>query len=142
MERLAMPQIEWDESFSVNHSEIDSQHKKWIDIHNRFCKILLEGDLDSQKKITTETLQSMVDFTRYHFKFEEEYLNSIGYPDIVKHARLHKDFDTLIYQYYREDLDGGFVLETELLKVIKNWLMNHILVEDKKYSQFASDHSQ
>ena len=128
-----MSQIKWDTSFSVNNSVIDSQHKKWIDIYNRMDKVLLEGDLDSEKDINAEAQQSMLDYSRYHFEFEEEYLYSIGYSDIVKHARLHKDFDNLIYQYYRQVCDGEIVLNTELLKVIKSWLLNHILVEDKKY---------
>ena len=135
-----MSQIKWDQSFSVNNTVIDNQHKKWIDIYNRMDRVLLEGDLDSQRDINAEALQAMLDYSRYHFEFEEEYLYSIGYSDIVKHARLHKDFDTLIYQYYRKVCDGDTVLNTELLKVIKSWLLNHILVEDKKYSQFANDH--
>jgi hemerythrin len=128
-----MSQIKWDESFSINNTIIDDQHKKWIDIYNRLDKVLLEGNLDSQRDIIADTIQAMLDYSRYHFEFEEEYLYSIGYFEIEKHAKLHKEFDTLIYQYYREICDGTLVLNTELLSVIKIWLLNHILVEDKKY---------
>jgi hemerythrin-like metal-binding protein len=83
-----------------------------------------------------------MDYSKYHFQFEEKYLRSIAYPDLVKHARLHKDFDFLVYQYYRDVCDGKIVLNTELIGVIKNWLLNHILVEDKKYSQHASADKQ
>ena len=98
----------------------------------------------------------MMDYAMYHFKFEEEYLYNMGYPGIVEHARTHKDFDTRIYQFFREFHDGNTVLNSEteqaplllretvlnseLLKMIKNWLLDHILVEDKKYSLFSSDH--
>ena len=130
-----MSLIEWDESFSANNTEIDSQHKKWINIYNRMCKTMLEGDLGSQKEI----LELMLNYTRYHFKFEEEYIDAIDFPGAVKHTRLHKDFDALIYQYYRDVRDGDLVLNSELLKVIRSWLLNHILVEDKEYSLFTND---
>jgi hemerythrin-like metal-binding protein len=135
-----MSQIKWDESFSVNNAEIDSQHKKWIDIFNRLDRIMLEGDYDSQKETKTEVLQSMLDYARYHFKFEEEHMRKMAYPGIVEHVRTHKNFDTRIYQSFRECRDGNIVLNTKLLNMIKNWLLDHILVEDKKYSQFTSDH--
>ena len=137
-----MSRIEWDESFSMNHTEIDTQHKKWIDIYNRMDAALLDGGPELQMTISTEVLQAMLDYSRYHFKFEEEYLHSIAYTDIVKHARRHKDFDTLIYQSYRAVCDGEAVLNTELLSMIKSWLLNHILVEDRKYSQFISNHKE
>jgi hemerythrin len=137
-----MSQIEWDQSFSVNNAEIDKQHKKWIDIYNRLNRAMLEGDPASEKEITTEVLHSMLDYARYHFKSEEEYMRNMNFPGIVEHVRLHKYFDTLIYQTFREDHDGNIVLNTELLKMIKNWLLDHIMVEDKKFSLFASDHKQ
>lgn len=134
-----MSQIEWDESFSIGHGEIDEQHKKWIDIYNRLDRILIEGDLESQGRITQETLEAMLDYTRFHFKFEEQYMRAIGYPGIAAHARVHKDFDNLVYKFYRDVLDGVTLLNTQLLKTIKSWLLNHILVEDMKYSRFAGE---
>ena len=132
-----MPQMEWSESFSVGHAEIDEQHKNWIKIYNRLTRVMDEGNPDAQKKITVEVLQSMLDYAKYHFKFEEDFMRSIGYPARASHARLHRECDALIYQAYMDILDGNAVLNEELLLMIKEWLQNHILVEDKKYGQFS-----
>ena len=43
----------------------------------------------------------MQDYANYHFKFEEDYMRAIDYPEQVKHRRLHKDFDNLIFNYKR-----------------------------------------
>lgn len=42
-----MSHIAWDESFCIDNAEIDEQHKKWFEIHNRLHTILLEGNVDS-----------------------------------------------------------------------------------------------
>ena len=134
-----MPRIEWDESFSVHHDEIDAQHRKWIEIYNRLDRVMEEGELNALKSITADTLQSMLEYARFHFKYEERYMQELGYPSIASHARVHKDFDNIIYQSYRDVLDGNIVLNTRLLKLVRSWLLNHILVEDKKYAQFAGE---
>lgn len=134
-----MSQIDWDESFSMNHAEIDEQHKKWIEIYNRLDRIMDKGDLEAIRDATADTLESMLDYARFHFKFEEKYMHDIGYPGIAAHARVHKDFDNLVYKSYRDVAEGTPVLNTRLLKTIKSWLLNHILVEDKKYCQFTAN---
>ena len=132
-----MPRIQWDESFSTNNPEIDEQHKKWIDMYNKLHDTLVHGNVEQLSRITLETLQAMLDYAQYHFSFEEEYMKSIDYPDIVKHKRLHKDFDTRIYELNREVREGRTVLNTEIIKIMSNWIVDHILNDDKKYSEFA-----
>ena len=132
-----MPRIHWDESFSTNNPEIDDQHKKWIGMYNKLHETLVRGSVKQLSQITIETLQEMLDYAQYHFSYEEEYMKSIDYPDIVKHKRLHKDFDTQIYELNREVREGRTVLNTELIKIMSNWIVDHILNDDKKYSEFA-----
>ena len=50
----------------------------------------------------------------------------------------HKDFDNLVYQQYRKVNERhGLVLNPEILAIIKEWLLNHILVEDIKYADYV-----
>lgn len=130
-----MSKIEWDASFSVNNVEIDNQHKEWINIYNKMHDSLTTADSAAYQKAATEVIQAMLEYSRKHFSFEEEYMRKIGYPDFVEHYRLHKDFDTLIYTYNRDIQEGRVVLNSQVLKVIENWLLDHILVEDKKYAE-------
>ena len=134
-----MPRIEWDESFSVRHAEIDAQHRNWIGIYNRLAEALDEGDAEAQKRITVETLQAMLDYAKHHFQFEEEYMRTIGYPARGSHTRLHRECDALIYEAYVSILEGNTVLNADLLKMLKQWLLNHILVEDRKYANYAGE---
>jgi len=136
-----MSRIEWNDTLSVQNAEIDEQHKKWISIHNRLHDSLINGTFNQIEKTGFETLQAMLENARYHFTFEEEYMKKIKYPGVVEHRRIHKDFDNQIYKYNREFLEGQIVLRTEIMKVLKNWLLEHILHEDQKYCRFLHDAS-
>lgn len=127
--------IEWDDSYSVNNDEIDKQHKEWIDIYNKMHDSMMsrESSIDQ----TTEILQAMSNYAQNHFNYEEEYMREINFPDIVEHRRSHKDFESLIYSYSRDIEAGKMVLNTKVIKLIRNWLMEHITVEDKKYAGYS-----
>lgn len=133
-----MAQIIWNESYSVNNADIDAQHKEWIAIYNRLDNILLTGSGDAVSQAATDALQAMQEYASYHFRQEEQYLREINYPDLVTHKRLHTDFDDQIYGYNRKIRSGEFVLNTEVISIIKTWLLNHILHEDQKYCAFVA----
>ena len=132
-----MPRIIWDDTFNVNVKEIDEQHKEWISIINELHDTLMGGkDLS---KITSKSLKAMADYGTFHFAFEEEYLKKIGYPDLVAHKREHEAFLTKTRQYVRDEEEGKLVLNTKVMQVLMDWLTNHILTSDKKYSALKDD---
>ncbi|MBU0682366.1 MAG: bacteriohemerythrin [Proteobacteria bacterium] len=132
-----MSYIEWDESYSVHNPEIDKQHKEWIAIYNNIHDVMIGTKSSSLNEITTNSLNEMYDYARKHFQFEENYMSQLNYPNLIEHRRIHRDFENLIYTYIREIKTGKTILNTSLIKVIRNWLVEHILTEDKKYTTFA-----
>lgn len=132
-----MNEIEWDESYSVKNQAIDDQHKAWIAIFNRLHNAILSDEKKGCETIGADALKAMLDYTEHHFTFEEEYLGKINYPELVAHRRLHRDFSSQIYQYNEEICQGVLILNTQIIKIIKNWLVDHIREEDKKYSVYA-----
>ena len=136
-----MPRIEWDNSFSVLNTEIDDQHKEWIRIFNKMHEILTGDNTEAKYTAAEDSIKAMLDYAREHFKFEEEYMRNIDYPELVQHHRKHKDFDTQVYELFRDIQNGGVVLNTEIISMVKGWLLNHILVEDKKYALFFENKS-
>ena len=132
-----MARIEWDDSYSTKNTEIDEQHQKWIEIYNELHETLMKGDIKNLLEVTISTLKAMEDYAHYHFTFEEEFMKSIGYPNIVEHKRLHKDFASQIYELNRDIREGRAVLNTQLIKLMRNWIVDHILHNDKQYAEFA-----
>jgi len=134
-----MNQITWDDSYSVNNADIDAQHKKWIEIHNKLDHILLNGSNNEVSNAVVDTLQAMQEYVNYHFRQEEQYMKEINYPDLVAHRRLHTDFDDYLYSYKRKIRSGELVLNSELMSILKKWLLNHIMQEDQKYRAFLDN---
>lgn len=125
-----MPRIVWDETFSVKVPEIDQQHRRWIEITNNLHEILIEGK--GLRGTTQKTLNDMIEYVRFHFSFEEEYMQKIGYSRFAAHKILHDEFMEKIVKLRKDEMAGLMVLNTEVMKVLKDWLQNHILTEDKK----------
>ncbi len=134
--------FDWDEKFSVGNEEIDSQHKTWIGIYNDLVENMSKTIDKAGLDVKSEILMKISEYADYHFHFEEEYMRSIGYPDVDKHWRLHKDFRNEIYRIHRQYHEGSIVLSSEILSTIKNWLMDHILKEDMKIRRFIESGKQ
>jgi hemerythrin-like metal-binding protein len=130
-----MPKIEWDEAFSVNNEEVDSQHKKWLSIINDLHDSMMKGDISMSA--TLNTMKSMKEYVKYHFDFEEEYMRKINYPDAEQHKRIHDKFYVMVNEYYNNMHSGKLVLNGEIMNMLMNWFKDHILHEDKKYSESA-----
>lgn len=126
-----MPRIDWDNTFSVGNVDIDAQHQRWIAIHNELHEVLVNCCKDDLKTATFSTIEAMQDYAKYHFSFEEEYIDRLGYPGRDNHVHYHRGFEVMVDKYLRELRNGEIILNTELMKTLKRWLEGHILIEDK-----------
>lgn len=131
-----MPPIEWDESFSIGNETIDSQHKRWIELYNELDRVMMDSIPTDLVRLKINALQIMQEYTGYHFRYEENFMKKIGYPELASHWRQHKNFDYKVFEYLRHIEKGGIVLNTEIIKVIRDWLIHHILHEDMKIRSF------
>jgi hemerythrin len=131
-----MALIDWNESYSVGVAAMDMQHQKWCAIINRLHEAMMTGKAkDMQKTI----MEEMVAYAKTHFKSEESLLQGRTYPELQKQAREHKAFMVKINQLQAKVASGAIVLTVDVMDFLKDWLVNHILVEDKKYGEwFAS----
>jgi hemerythrin len=131
-----MAQIEWETSFSIGNDTIDMQHRKWIQLYNDLDGVLQETDPAKSTRIKVEALKAMQEYAHYHFRFEENYMKDIRYPEQAQHWRMHKDFDYKLFEYIRQMETGGIVLNSEILAITREWLIGHILTEDIKIERF------
>ena len=128
-----MSLIEWSEEYSVGIEEIDNQHQKWISIVNELHDSIMEARGISSLK---ELIREMEEYTDFHFSAEEEMLQKAGWPELDRHKRIHFSFKQQITQLKRDISSGELVLRSQVMSVIKNWLIDHILKEDQEYSEF------
>ena len=128
--------LQWKEEYEVGVAEIDEQHQKLVAIANLVYE-LMRNDLalDKYDQIV-EILQELKEYTVYHFHFEEGLMQKAGYKKRFSHKILHQEFLAQV-----EAVDLSAVDENQddylirIMDFIANWLIEHIVGEDKKVGQ-------
>lgn len=128
--------IAWKEEYTTGVEICDGQHQKLFEIANRAYR-LLQNDLslDKYDKILA-ILEELKAYTVYHFKTEEEYMQSIGYNKFLSHKVEHDDFMAKVnsVDLYKVDDDQDQYL-TEILNFLVDWIDKHIIGKDKLYGK-------
>jgi hemerythrin len=126
-----MEQFLWREGYSVNNEELDSHHRKLIGIFNKLYEFYLT-DVDSIA--IGQAIDELIEYTDYHFEAEVKYMMEREYIDIAAHKIEHLFFkEKISYLQYRNLMNDAEVSK-ELVIYLGNWLINHVLRVDKKYS--------
>ncbi len=111
---------------SVGREDIDSQHKRLLNIINRLGEEITANERYEIEKI----LNSLLKYTVYHFGYEEELFD--GYPRTNAHKQEHTDFfEFMIKQQELWQSTGEIKLE-DLRRYLNCWLNHHISVIDKE----------
>ena len=124
--------MEWTENFSVKVPSIDEQHKKLFGLINDFYSGFNEKSI---KERMTELIKGLKDYALYHFSTEEKYMEMYNSPGYKNHKKEHEIFIEKIADISERYESGRLVVSLEITNFMKDWLTNHILGTDKKYSQ-------
>ena len=131
-----MKLIEWDqEKFSVGIKKMDDEHKKLVELINAL-HTLQDADLAFVKKI----INTLVLYTQIHFSHEEKILLKMHYPNFEAHHQEHLKFIGMVKKandQLQVGVDEKKVL-SQITDFLKNWLMHHILVEDRLYYDYLT----
>ena len=121
----------WKDEYSSGHDVIDSEHEKLFDI---VSQILAVDNPETDSEEIDELINELYDYMRYHFENEENFMHEISFPDIERHKKKHREIINEIKKM--QDLNEGFnVLEMNLIYIMKEWFLAHILKEDVKIKQ-------
>lgn len=127
-----MSYFTWSDALSVNIKSIDNQHKSLIGMLNS----LHEAHLARKgREVQKEIVNSMLAYAKMHFDLEEGYMQQYSYPELPSHESEHQHFTAKATQLKERLDESGFVFTIEILEFLKEWLKNHILVSDMKYSE-------
>lgn len=124
--------VEWDQSLDVKVSDMNNEHKIWINYINTLHDEVEKGSADST---VLRAFDAMLDYTLKHFADEEEYLKKIGYPLFDEHKQAHEEFLNDIRGNQRKLASGN--LPKTFFQDLKGWLVRHIKIVDTQYGNFA-----
>ena len=120
----------WKPEYSVNEATIDSHHQKLFSILNSVYENVMNS---TQVDRILPKIDELSAYTNYHFSAEERYLRDKGFPKIDDHIAKHREFthtiEALRTSYHNNDLE----VSRDLIIVLGEWLLRHVLKEDRKY---------
>ncbi len=78
----------------------------------------------------------MADYTEEHFAHEEELFKKYGYSETELHRSQHKHLTKKVLTFLEKLNSGEDVDLLDVLAFLVDWLQDHILGSDMKYSDF------
>ena len=128
--------VTWSRHLSVGIAEFDEDHRKLLELINRLrTMILYESGREAEKR----ALDELVDYTRDHFRREEELMEKYGYPGFEEHRKQHQEMAARVEQLTREYEQRGRETLQALTDYLKSRFIEHISVTDQKYRTFMRE---
>lgn len=126
----------WKPEYSVNNVELDVHHQHLFTLLNSVYENIMNSP---EVDCVLPKIDDLSAYTKYHFSAEEQYMRDKGFQGIdehiVKHTEFTKTLRTLRDRYHDNDLE----VTRELIIVLGDWLLRHVLKEDLKYAYWASN---
>lgn len=126
-----MPLLQWKPEYTVNKAELDSHHI-WLfnALNSAYENVMNSSGVTSIVSVVDE----LSEYMKLHFLAEEQLMHENGYDGIDAHIAEHRLFTKNIEMLKANHHDNNLEAAKELIIVLGNWILRHILVEDKKYS--------
>ncbi len=125
-------QVEWKDEYSVGIESIDNDHKQLIYLLNQFT---IAYDYAMNESFEAKAFYDLLEYTRYHFKREEELMQENSYPDFEAHKLQHEKMINQTEEFVRIYQEKGHDSLKEVSDFLTHWLINHINGTDKEYSE-------
>jgi hemerythrin len=128
--------MEWSEDLSVGIRLVDEQHKVLLGLINELHAAMRSRKSDA---VLVGVVERLKEYTVKHFGMEEEYFDRYGYPETVQHKAAHAKLVQQVLDFEAGLKSGKAKVTMEIMRFLKDWLINHIQGTDKRYAPFLNE---
>ena len=124
--------LRWSNEYKIGVALIDEEHKLLVDNFEQLYHKLIEGcDITD---CYHDMLRFLNKYVLVHFEHEEKIQNELKYMGLEKHLEEHRSFKLQLAKVIEENKNKSINSQDaiKLILFIKEWLIHHILVEDRK----------
>lgn len=112
---------------------VDKEHRELFRIIDDVYRIMTDELAFDKYDGIVHLLEELRDYTKFHFKDEELYMESIHYEGLEAQKRAHRAFVSRLEEMDLDTIDENQQETLEdLMEFLTEWLVNHILHTDKK----------
>lgn len=129
-----MSPLQWTDDLHVGNQTIDDQHKELFAIAADLVEAVADGQGEAMLK---DIFTRLKEYTQFHFKEEEAYMDQIGYPKRDAHAAQHA---ILIIRVgtLKKMIDNGEAISPEGVgHFLQDWIALHIMQDDIDIESYA-----
>ncbi len=126
--------INWDSKYNIGHAKIDEQHQKLVNILNDLYRdtVISKVEDDDDDIAFKSAIKRLTEYVGYHFSYEESIMEKCGYAGINEHKGWHREFVTMILEEAELYKKESRLIESRLIRKLRDWLLEHIAVRDKE----------
>ncbi|HEX7156282.1 MAG TPA: bacteriohemerythrin [Burkholderiaceae bacterium] len=128
-----MTLLSWRDDYRIGVKEIDTEHKYLFDLINEVHDAQTNAH---ERKDVLNALTRLVAYAERHFTREEAMMAAQTYPKLDRHRELHERLYSSIFDLNEKLQSGARQVDAEVLKFLKNWLVDHILHEDMDFGSY------
>lgn len=128
-----MPVINWKAVYETGIVALDNEHRQLIAQINRLYEALRDK---RSGEVLNDILAMLENYTVDHFTHEEKLMAAYGFPGLEEHRQHHGELIEAVAQLKKSADDDTGSLAASLLKLLRNWVLDHIVEVDKKYGAY------
>ncbi|AEF86195.1 hemerythrin family protein [Treponema primitia ZAS-2] len=127
--------VKWSPTYSIGIRIVDEQHQGLIRLTNElFISCLKGGEVANARFL--KTIRETVQYVQFHFATEEAIQKRVHYPDYAAHKKEHESFVKEVLLSVAEFNSGKKFLPNKFAKYLRDWVLTHIAVSDKKLGDY------
>ena len=126
--------LQWSQALATGIPEVDEQHRELLDIFNRAALAQAQGTGSQQAR---RLLESLVEYTRYHFREEARLMQrwSIAESHRAMHLRAHRSFTRFLHRAQALAERQPADVTVDVLAFLAQWLLHHIAGVDARMAR-------
>lgn len=127
--------LSWNDQYLIGQATIDEQHKMLFRLINDFHTHWSEK---RERKDIAQVLNHLIQYGELHFREEEAIMAQEGYPLVEMHSKIHERLIDEIFKLNEEFAGKSQLLERDMAKFLKQWLVDHIVHNDYEFRNFLA----
>ena len=135
-ELVSIPIFQWRKEYNTDIREMDQHHQELFQTANKLYEEINSG---RNKLILEETLDFLIHYTEDHFTKEEKLMEDFDFPEYDIHAKHHARLIGEVQELKAKYAAGEIEVDMSIVNFLKDWIINHILTEDRKYGPYLND---
>ncbi|NMP30624.1 bacteriohemerythrin [Thalassotalea sp. M1531] len=124
--------LHWQDKYSIGIEEADRQHKKMVEMMNE-AHIMSHQNRSSAA--IANALSALLEYTKVHFEWEENFFDNHGYPKGEEHKASHQKLVSELEQHMDKiKVSEPTAIDAEM-EQLNQWLIKHIEHSDRDYAR-------